>query len=577
MEYLAAHKRENERLAKLDKADRDRRAAVQRKWEKRRKRNALAAQKERNDALLVQQKAAAKKQKALYDIQNLGNRRKPGLMGTLEFHGQRFKSSGIGSFVGSASKMIGKLTVGLFVFEQALKRVGAAIGAVVGAMISLVKASDKKKKQILTLTTLYGGNREAALKLRGELEAYAKATSFSVEGTMELAVQLRALGFSAEETIKSIKSFGKLSFGDASKMKLIAKAYSDVRAQGRLMATEVRQFANQGVPLLIELQRQLGMSAAELKKAIESGLVSFEDVDKALASISDRFGNIDKAGMKTFTGQMEAAGEEWERFKANLAETTELDAFFLRMARGLNNLIEHINTAMLAMKRGTSRAKQFARGMADSLGFGSEKESPLAKIPELAAEARERLRQLEAEKQERQQKELKEQEKLDNAKKRELRYEAELAAIQGDDGPLRKLEAETRLQEVKNQAIKDGLALKEQELAVQREHELQMARSLKEYQDAKADSDKIQDDFDNSISARGDKDLSRSLPSQQIRQGSVDEWMFEMQEKRRQEDAKAASDKALRDHEDRIEAANIIVEGFHEAYNNVDSITLEEV
>ena len=504
-------------------------------------------------------------------------------------------SSFIKSF-DKAFKVIGKVTVGLFVFEQALKRVGAVIGTFVGAMTSMVAAADRKKKQLIVLSKLYAGNRGVVRKLREELVEYAKSTAFSVEGTMELATQLRALGFSAEETVSSIRRFGKLSFGDPAKLKLIAKAYSDVKAQGKLMATEVRQFANQGVPILSKLQEMLGVSSTELRKMIENGQVGFEDVAKAVDQIATSFGNVDTAAMETFSGQMEAAAESWEQLKAETAEGLGLDKSFLQFGIALNLVIEGLKDTLSYVEAiqdalsgaGTSLTKVIADltnnqklyyiiKTLDYLSGASVSTADLAEQERKIAEMNAQLADQEAKKAAADKKEADRWAKEDAIYKRTLRYEAELAAIHGNDGPLRQLEMQIRLQEVKNQAIKDGLDLKEQELAVEREHELQMARSLKEYQDAKADSDKIQGDFDNSISARGDKDLSRSLPTQQIRQGSVDEWMFEMQEKRRQEDAKAASDKALKDHKDRIEAANIIVDGFHEAYNNIESITLEEV
>ena len=242
-----------------------------------------------------------------------------------------------------AAMSIGKVTMAVFplvvVFSQ-LKRV---VGFYIGTMVDFVKAADEKTKSLITLKALYGGNAEVADKLRESLVRYAKQTSFSVDETMQLAIQLRALGFEADESVSAIKKFGKLSFGDPAKMKLIAKAYSDVRAQGKLMATEVRQFANQGVPLLMQLQDQMGLTAAEVKDKMKAGLIGFKDVDEAITAIANRYGNIDRSGLRTFTGQMEAAREAANELKASIAELSGLDDDLRDVAEQLNVILDYLN------------------------------------------------------------------------------------------------------------------------------------------------------------------------------------------------------------------------------------------
>ena len=132
---------------------------------------------------------------------------------------------------------------------------------------------------------------------------------------MAIAVQLKALGFAADEIIPKIKMMGKLSFGDPQKMKFIAKAMSDVRAMGRLMSREVMQFANQGIPLLGELSKMYGVTTGQLKQMIEAGQVSAEDTEEALQRISDKYGNTDTLGLETSQGQLQRLKEEWTAFQ----------------------------------------------------------------------------------------------------------------------------------------------------------------------------------------------------------------------------------------------------------------------
>jgi len=202
-----------------------------------------------------------------------------------------------------------------------------------------IKAADEKTKNLLVLRTLLHGNKEAADELRNSLVRYAKATAFSVEQTMELAVQMKALGFTAKEIPETLAKLGRLSFGDGGKLRLIAKAYSDVRAQGKLLMTEVRQFANQGVPLLAQLQVDLGKSALQVRDDMKDGLITFEQVETAINNIASAYGNVDEAGLATVSGQLEAAGEAWNEILAKTGDSKSL----LAIAKGLNQFLNGLD------------------------------------------------------------------------------------------------------------------------------------------------------------------------------------------------------------------------------------------
>ena len=253
----------------------------------------------------------------------------------------------IGNQIDFVAAKVAKVTMTLFPLIVAFTAIKRGWQKVIGVGLDLVKAFDEKKKSLMVLEQLYGGNKEVVAELRAELVDYAKQTAFSVKDTMDLAIQLKALGFQAGETVSAIKMFGKLSFGDPAKLKLIAKAYSDVRAQGKLLMTEVRQFANQGVPLLLKLQDQMGMSALEVRDAMKNGLIGFDDVKRALEEISQDFGDSDKMGLKTFTGQMDALTEAWGELKAELGEND----FMVEVGKSANQAMDSLSELVKVTKK----------------------------------------------------------------------------------------------------------------------------------------------------------------------------------------------------------------------------------
>ncbi len=306
---VAEEAQEHRRLERKHKAYLKHRHDVQRRWNRRK----VANEKEAARKVAAVQKSA--------------------------FAGGMFGTGGIAQGFGSLAAGASELTSDLFPLALIGYGVARALSALGRAMWSVIKAADEKKKQMIVLTTLMDGNADAATRLRGELVEYAKATAFSVKETTDLAISMKALGFQAEEIPKVMAKLGRLSFGDGGKLKLIAKAYSDVKAQGKLLMTEVRQFANQGVPLLAQLQLNLGLTALETRDMMKKGLIGFQEVEKAISDISSSYGSVDTAGLKTLTGQLDAAREAWGELMAKFGQSESIVVF----GRLLNGAIESLD------------------------------------------------------------------------------------------------------------------------------------------------------------------------------------------------------------------------------------------
>jgi len=225
------------------------------------------------------------------------------------------------SFTGRLEKMrlgVQSTVFKLFPLYVAFTQVNAVMRSIIGTTWEFISAADEKKKSLLTLQTLYGGNLEVAKELRKELVRYGQKTSFSVQGTVELAKTMRTLGYDAKETIKWIEIFGKLSFGDEGKLKLIAKAMSDVKGAEKLRGQELQQFVNQSVPILKSLGEVMGKTTGEVRAAMEAGEVSLENVEAALEKLAGEYGDTDVLGLQTATGQMDRMKDTWDEFKASM-------------------------------------------------------------------------------------------------------------------------------------------------------------------------------------------------------------------------------------------------------------------
>ncbi len=493
----------------------------------------------------------------------------------------------MGGVLGEMTSELGRLTMKLFPLFVGFQLFKKNLHAIFGTLVSFTKAADKKATALRTLTSLYSGNEKVARGLRRELEQYSQRTAFSVDDTMALAVQLRALGFNAKETVTSIKQFGRLSFGDPAKMKLIAKAYSDVKAQGKLMATEVRQFANQGVPLLLQLQRQMGLSAQQVKDQMKAGMIGFGEVEKAVEAIAERFGAIDEAGLQTFTGQMEAAGEAAERLKASIAEISGINDDMKVMAVLLNKMLDALNESAGKAEDNKFSALKIAldsmRGIANSairtlpvikdIAFfydntigpavsayaarmkeAADQEEKAANLAKMRAEQEQRAAEAITKADQRAEDQAKKAEEF--AKKRmemlELQMAKRKALETGDNSELERLEKKFEFQKMELEMIEKYGESAGRRIA-QEERELQILEEKAEQQKKIAEQQKKLKDMDNKEVDRRKKQfddaLNIKLPAE-MKQNSVEEWVY-LKEKRDREKREANEE---RRHQDKIKA-----------------------
>ncbi len=417
---------------------------------------------------------------------------------------------------------------------QVLKGIVMSIGRTIAG---IVRAADQKKKQLLILSTLLGGNKTKANELRDSLVKYAKDTAFSTAQTMELATQMKALGVATKDITKNMRLFGTLAMGDPAKFKLIAKAFTDVKSLGRLMGREVIQFANQGVPLLQELSEMYGISVADLMAKIEAGAVSFDDVEKALERIKARFGDIDKAALETATGQWDALKENMQEFWADGGGG--LSEFFTTIFSGFNIAVDWARSLQESFSGASQGFKDFMAFMSGPLGWSAmfnsvrEVEGRVANLlamfgmtewrdnwllQEKIARASERAKEAEAERNElikAQNEELlkqrdivkKMQTRLDYARGAKADY---MDKVMGDSTQRSVLDAELAARKAYTGAIENGLG---------HEAALQHAEWAKEIaaKEAEGTADK----------KKADKDRAAgSLPSEVFKQNSVEEFRF---------------------------------------------------
>lgn len=218
---------------------------------------------------------------------------------------------------------------------------GIALGlvAVVGTLAtgigflgkSAIDEADSFQQSFIAFETMLGSKDKAGALMKDLIELN-KNTPFELKDLLEQTKLLKGFGLENEKLIPTIKMLGDIASGvGKEKLPLIALALGQVKTAGRLTGNELRQFTENGIPLLEELSKIMGMTASDIKDSMEKkgGLKpTFEQVEQALKNLTGqggRFYDLANKLNKTFSGRVSNIKDAWSsmlRGIAGISETT---------------------------------------------------------------------------------------------------------------------------------------------------------------------------------------------------------------------------------------------------------------
>ena len=242
----------------------------------------------------------------------------------------------------------------------ALSRIGVAglaIGAVKGiadlgqAGLKVAMAREQVQAQMEVLT----GSAAAAKKLIDATIELDQKSALSATQFQDSSKVLLGYGLSVNEVIPTLNKLSEISMGNNEKMQSLTLAFGQVRANGRLMGQEVLQMVNAGFNPLQEISRTTGESMASLRKRMEDGKVSFDEVAKAMETATiagGRFYGMNEKMAGTTAVKIAKLQTHYQNFLAGIGK---------EVTPGVNNALDLINkTIEDTPKRGEAMAGWWA-------------------------------------------------------------------------------------------------------------------------------------------------------------------------------------------------------------------------
>lgn len=216
-------------------------------------------------------------------------------------------SSGLSSAKSAASAFI---TVGLV----------AAVGSLGKKILNLAGEAEALAVSFEVLS----GSAESGKSMLLQIERLAAKTPFAINELEEMAKRLLAVGVGAEEVIPDLKVLGEIAAGvGKDKFPRLVLAFSQVRTATKLYGSELRQFRENGVPLLDELAKRFGVTVSQIEEMVSAGEIGFDDVRGALAALSKeggRFDNLMNRISKTQVGLISNIGDNLIRVSRRIGK-----------------------------------------------------------------------------------------------------------------------------------------------------------------------------------------------------------------------------------------------------------------
>jgi len=229
--------------------------------------------------------------------------------------------------------------------------IGAAIG--IGSAVKAVFELGIEAEQTQTSFEVMTGGIGNAKKLLGELAQFANVTPFDNKAVEDSAKILLQFGIAGDDIIPTLRMLGDTSGGNAEKLAGMTMAFGKMSSTGKLTGETLDTMITNGFNPLTVISEKTGKSMATLRKEMENGKISVDQVNGAFQSATSEggmfFGMMDKQSatvggrISTLQGTMQELGKS-----IGGALNPALGGLVDLLQSGVQFLSDH-KTAMLAV------------------------------------------------------------------------------------------------------------------------------------------------------------------------------------------------------------------------------------
>ncbi|SHL52505.1 tape measure domain-containing protein [Chryseobacterium carnipullorum] len=216
-----------------------------------------------------------------------------------------------------------------------------SIGAIKSFVTELINVRGEFQKTEIAFSTMLG-NAGDAKALMGQMVDLAAKTPFSLQDVSSGAKQLLAFQVPANEVVDTLTRMGNIAAGLSIPLSRINLVYGQVKAKGKLMGDDLRQFTEAGIPMVAELAKKFNKTTAEISAMVSAGKIGFKDVKDVLFSMTNEGGmffNLMEKQSQSLSGLISNLGDTWDQMLNKIGQSQE--GALADGIKGLAYLIEH--------------------------------------------------------------------------------------------------------------------------------------------------------------------------------------------------------------------------------------------
>ena len=249
------------------------------------------------------------------------------------------KARGLDSAMGRVGKSAKKQQS---VFSGLLKFniYGAIASGVADLGLAFIKSGARLEQTRVAFETLIG-SVEGGRKTLKDLTQFANVTPFKTEGVQKAGKTLLGFGVQSEALLPTLKVLGDISAGTGKDLSELSVIFGQIKGAGRLMGQDLLQLINAGFNPLQVISERTGKSMGELKKDMEKGAISFNDVQQAFIDVTSeggRFFQMSEKQSKTLGGRWSTLVGKLQNGMAVIASSG--NGFFGSIVEGLISFVD---------------------------------------------------------------------------------------------------------------------------------------------------------------------------------------------------------------------------------------------
>lgn len=271
----------------------------------------------------------------------------------------------------SFNRHVSNVTKGGNEMNDAMKKVGemAAIYFSVEQLGEFVKELVNVRGEFQQLGVAFStmlGSKEKGDKLMEGLVQMARHAPFTLTEIAAGAKQLIAFQVEQEKVNDVLLRLGNISSGLSVPLGQLVHVYGQIKASGAMDGRTLRELTMAGFPIIKELASSMGIAETAVKKAVESGAVSFEQFNSVIEKITNKGGmffNLMELQSHTLTGKLTNLKDAWDEMLNDMGKNNDgLLAGSIDMAISLTKSYEDILAVIIPLVEayGAYKAALFA-------------------------------------------------------------------------------------------------------------------------------------------------------------------------------------------------------------------------